>query len=77
MKDRDAKEHVDEMLDELRELKNSAARLEDENRYLREKLRFKSEDYYFSSPFRYHKDRPNQPLCVKCFAKNTEAQMGE
>jgi hypothetical protein len=77
LKDRDAEKHVDEMLDELRELKNSAVRLEDENRYLREKLRFKSDQYVFRTPFRYHLDRPEQALCVKCFSKDIEAPMGE
>jgi len=77
LKDREAKHQVDEIVDKLRELKQSAAELEDENRELREKLRFKSDEYEFRTPFRYHKARPDQPLCVKCFASNIEAQMGE
>ncbi len=37
LKDREARQHVDEILDKLRELKQSASELEDENRELREK----------------------------------------
>ena len=77
LKDREAKHQVDLTADQVRELKQAASELEDENRDLREKLRFKSEDYEFRTPFRYHKARPDQPLCVKCFASNIEAQMGE
>jgi hypothetical protein len=71
------KHHVDEIYDALSELKHSAVELEDENRELREKLRFKSDEYIFRTPFRYHKDRPDEPLCMKCFAKGIEAQMSE
>jgi hypothetical protein len=77
LKDREAKHQVDQILDRLRELKQSASQLEDENRELREKLRFKSDEYEFRTPFRYQKARPDQPLCVKCFANNVEAQMSE
>jgi hypothetical protein len=77
LKDRDTKHKVDEIIDKLRELKQSASELEDENRELREKLRFKSDDYEFRTPFYFHRSRPNQPLCVKCFAKKIEAPMGE
>lgn len=35
----------------MRELKQSASNLEDENRELREKLRFKSDAYEFRNPF--------------------------
>ncbi|MBZ5722296.1 MAG: hypothetical protein LAO03_18140 [Acidobacteriia bacterium] len=77
LKDRDAQQKVDEILSQVRELKHSASELEDQNRYLRDKLRFKSDEYEFRMPFKYHKSRPDQPLCMKCFAKNIEAQMGE
>ncbi len=77
LSDRNEKRQVEEMLVTLRDLKQSASELEDQNRELREKLRFKSDDYVFLTPFRYHQDRLDQPLCVKCFAKNVEAQMGE
>src|SRR5213595_232586 len=71
IKERDARQQIDEILDKLRELKQSASELEDENRNLREKLRFKSDDYQFESPFWYDKAHPNQPLCPKCFATKT------
>ncbi len=77
LKDRDEKNQVDEMLEALRDLQQSAWELEQENRELREQLRFKSDDYVFRTPFRYHKDRPDEPLCMKCFAKGVVAQMGE
>lgn len=76
LKDRDEKHRVDEILDQLRELKQSASELQDENRELRERLRFKSDEYEFRSPFWYHKENPNQPLCAKCFATETAAPMG-
>ena len=77
LKDRDAKHQVDEMLDTLRDLKQSAWELEDQNRELREKLRFKSDDYVFRNPFWYYKDHPEQALCAKCFANHVEGRMGE
>lgn len=77
LKDRDAKQHIDEILDELRELKQAASDLEDENRGLREKLRFKGDDFLFRSPFWYSKEHPDLPLCPKCFAGNIAAPMGE
>ena len=77
LKDREAKQQVDEILAKLRELKQSASELEDDNRDLREKLRFKSGDYEFHSPFWYEKVRPDQPLCAKCFANKIVAPMGE
>ena len=77
LKDRDAKRQVEEILDKVGELKHCASKLEDENRELREKLRFKSDEYEFRTPFQYHKSHPDRPLCVKCFAQNIEAPMGE
>jgi hypothetical protein len=77
LKDSDAKRRVDEILDKLRELKQSASELEDENRELREKLRFKGDAYAFYTPFYYDKAHPNRPLCPKCFANNTASPMGE
>ena len=77
LKDREAKQRVDEILDQLRELKQLASQLEDENRDVREKLRFKSDDYEFHSPFWFEKARPDQPLCPKCFANKIAAPMGE
>jgi hypothetical protein len=77
LKDRDAKQHVDEILDKVRELKQSASELEDENRALREKLRFKSDEYEFRNPFWYHKSHPEQRLCPKCFASGIFAVMSD
>src|SRR5207302_7153719 len=77
LKDREAKHQVDEILDKLRELKHSASELEDENRDLREKLRFKSAEYEFRTPFWYHTATPERPLCAKCFANGIAAPMGE
>jgi hypothetical protein len=75
LKDREAKQQVDEIVDQVRELKQSASQLEDENRELREKLRFKSSDYEFRTPFWYDHAHPEQPLCPKCFAKQIPAPM--
>jgi hypothetical protein len=58
VKDHEIKHKLDEIGDELRDLKQSASKLEDENRELREKLRFKSEDYDFRDPFWYDKAHP-------------------
>jgi hypothetical protein len=77
LKDREAKQQTDEILDKLRESKQSASELEDENRDLREKLRFKSDDFEFQSPFWYEKAHPERPLCPECFAKQTLAPMDE
>lgn len=77
LKDRDAKQHVDEILDQVRELKQVASELEDENRALREKLRFKSAEYEFRNPFWYHKDHPDEKFCPKCFSKSIAAAIGE
>jgi len=77
LKDREARRQVDEITDQLRELKHEASQLEDENRELREKLRFKGDDYEFRTPFWYHKGNPERALCPKCFAKEIAAPMGE
>src|SRR5580704_17403378 len=77
LKDREAKQHVDEIVDSIRDLKQRASELEDENRELREKLRFKSDEYEFRNPFWYHKTRLQERLCPKCFAKGIPAAMGD
>jgi len=46
-------------------------------RVLREKPRLKREEYVFCNPFYYRKDRPQQPLCVKCFENDREGPMAE
>lgn len=76
-KNRKLKQQIEDALDRLHELKQSAAAVEDENRELREKLRFKRDDYEFRTPFHYSKARPSQPLCPKCFARGREGPMGE
>jgi hypothetical protein len=77
LKDRDARQHVEEILDQLRTLKQLASELEDENHELRGKLRFKSDAYEFRAPFWYDRTCPDRALCPKCFAKNVAAPMGE
>jgi hypothetical protein len=77
LKDREAKQQVDEITDKLRDLKHQASQLEDENRELREKLRFKTDEYEFRTPFWYGKANPERALCAKCFAKGIPAPMGE
>jgi hypothetical protein len=76
LKDRDAKQHIDEIVDNLRDLKQRASELEEENRDLREKLRFKSDEYEFRPPFYYEKANPDVALCPKCFASKTAGPMG-
>ena len=68
---------LDEVIDELRILKKTADQLEDENRELREKLRFNSDEFEFRNPYWYEKAHPNQPLCPKCFADRVRGQMSE
>jgi hypothetical protein len=77
LKDRESQRQVDEIADQLRELKHSAEQLEDQNRELREKLRFKSSDFDFRTPFWYEKAHPERALCSKCYAKGIAAPMGE
>jgi hypothetical protein len=63
--------------DALMNLKRSAAELEDENRDLRQKLRFKSDDFELRVPFYFQREQPDQPLCAKCFAKEKIGPMSE
>jgi hypothetical protein len=69
VKDREHQQQLDEIVGKLRELSQSASEQEDEIRDLREKLRFKSDEYEFRTPFWYHKDHPARALCPACFAK--------
>ncbi len=73
LKDREAKQQVEEIIDKLHELKQKATELEDENRDLKEKLRFKTEDFEFKNPFWFDKQHPERPLCPKCFSKGVIA----
>lgn len=76
LKDREQKHQLDEILAGLRDLKQSASLLEDENRDLREKLRFKSDDFEWKDYYYVEKTRPDRPLCPKCFAKEIVAHLG-
>lgn len=76
IKDREAKQHVDEILDQLRELKHLASQLEDENRDLREKLRFKSSDYEFHSPFWFEKAHQTNHFAQSALRKRSAHQWG-
>jgi hypothetical protein len=68
LKDREARRQVEEILDRVRDLKQSASELEDENRGLRDKLRFKSDEFEFKNPFWFELKHSERPLCPKCFA---------
>jgi hypothetical protein len=76
-KDRETKHQIELVVDQLHDLKRAAVALEDENRQLKEKLRFKSDDYEFLNPFWYVRGNRMQPLCAKCFAEQIAAPMGE
>ena len=69
----ETKAELNEVIDKLLELKQQAVELEDENRELREQLRFKSGDFEFRAPFYYEKGKPNIPLCPKCFVEHKRA----
>ncbi|HEY1801039.1 MAG TPA: hypothetical protein VGG46_08910 [Terriglobales bacterium] len=77
VKDREHKQQIDEITDHVRALKRMAEELEDENRDLREKLRFKSDEFEFRNPYWYEKTHPDRPLCPTCFADNKAAPMSE
>jgi hypothetical protein len=71
------KDRLMDVYDTLMDLKRAAADLEDENRELKLKLRFKSDDFAFRSPFYYEKnDAANQPFCPKCFSNEKTSPMG-
>lgn len=76
VKDREHKRQLDAILDELSALKRGIHAADDEIRGLRERLRFKSEEYVWRNPFHYHKAHPDQPLCAKCFVQGIEGRMG-
>jgi hypothetical protein len=77
IRDREIKQQLDEIHDQLRDFKQSASELEDENRDLREKLRFKSDEFEFRKPFWYEKSHRDRALCPKCFSKEVIGPMGE
>ena len=74
---KEAEQKLATIYDSLWELRDKARELEDENRQLRDQLRFNGGDYEFRTPYRYHKDKPDEPLCVKCFVNHKIAQMSQ
>jgi hypothetical protein len=56
------KHQLMEVYDALMSLKRTAADLEDENRELKRKLRFESDEYEFRSPFWYEKSTLTEPF---------------
>jgi hypothetical protein len=77
LKDRAIRQQIDEIVDRLHELKKSASELEDQNQELKEKLRFKSNEFEFRHPFYYERAHSEQALCPKCFASNKASPMGD
>jgi len=73
----ETKQQLTDVYDTLMNLKQQAADLEDENRRLKEELRFKSDDFEFNNPFWYDKAHGERPLCPKCFADQKVAPMSE
>jgi hypothetical protein len=69
VKDYDNKKKLGDVHDILISLKQAASELEDENRELKEELRFKSDDFEFRNPFWYEKEHPDRALCPKCFVE--------
>ena len=67
------KQELMEVYDTLMNLKRDAAELEDRNRDLNQKLRFKSDDFVFKNPFWFDKSHPDRALCPKCFSKQVVA----
>ena len=55
--------------DTLMSLKREAGELEDENHDLKQKLRFKTDDFEFKNPFWFEKKHLDRALCPKCFSK--------
>jgi hypothetical protein len=72
----ETKQQLMEVYDTLINLKRAATDLEDENRDLKAKLRFKQDEYEFRNPFWYDKQYPDRPLCPKCFSKQIAAPVG-
>jgi hypothetical protein len=73
----DTKRQMMEVYDTLMNLKSAAADLEDQNRELKEKLRFRSEDFEFKNPFWFEKSHPDRALCPKCFVDELVAPVSE
>jgi hypothetical protein len=75
VKDRESKAQVATLMDGIQALKTAAIALEEENRELKEKLRFRSEDYTFDGHFFYRKDQPGIPYCPGCHAEFKDSAM--
>lgn len=73
----ETKQQLMDVYDTLMNLKREAAELEDENHAIKEKLRFKGDEFEFKNPFWYEKKYPDRPLCSKCFANEKIAPMSE
>lgn len=69
----EVKDQIIEVIDALQELKLRAVELEDQNRELKEKLRFKSDDFDYREPFYFEKSKPNVLLCPRCFVEHKRA----
>jgi hypothetical protein len=73
----ETKQQLMGVYDTLMDLKKQVADLEDVNRELTLKLRFKSDDFDFRTPFYYEKAHPDRPLCPKCFSEHKTSPMSE
>jgi len=71
------KQRLLDVYNSLMELKREASELEDQNHDLKQKLRFKSNEFEFKNPFWYEKINPDRALCPKCFSKEIVAPVGE
>jgi len=69
----ETKQQLMEVYDILMNLKREASELEDQNHGLKEKLRFKGDDFEFKNPFWFDKKHPERALCPKCFSKQIVA----
>jgi hypothetical protein len=76
-KNPEEKQQLNKVYDTLVELKHKATLLEDENRKLRDQVRFKSDQFEFRNPFWYEKGKPGQPFCPKCYAGNVAGPMNQ
>lgn len=73
----EAKQQLMDVYDTLMNLKRQAAELEDENRNLKERLRFSGDGFEFKNPFWYEKAHPDRPLCPTCFANQKVAPVSD
>ena len=71
------KQQLMAVYDQLMNLKRSAADLEDENYGLKQKLRFKGDEFEFKNPFWFEKKHPDRALCPKCWSKQIAAPVGQ